>query len=124
MAEITCAKIEMGMTRARVRIEGPKGSRVVELTVDTGSEDTWIDGRILEEIGIEPRLSRTYRTITGERVVRKVAPVEIECLGVKMPCPTVFAEENDANVLGAAAFGDSGPQSKPPLRTSSRWSRP
>ena len=92
------------MTEVRVKIFGPKGSKEVSLTVDTGSEDTWITGTVLREIGIQPRLSRTYRTISNARVRREVGPVEIEFLGIRMPCPTVFGEENDVNVLGATAL--------------------
>ena len=106
----------MGLTDVEVKIEGPRGSRVVKLTVDTGSEHTWIDRHVLEEIGVEPRFSRTYRTITGEHCERQVGPVEIECLGVKMSCPTVFAEDNDANVLGATALENLGLEIDPATR--------
>jgi predicted aspartyl protease len=76
----------------------------VSLIVDIGSEDTWIAKEVLIEIGIEPRLTRTYRTIDAAHIQRQVGPVEIELLGVRMPCPTVFAEEEDVNVLGATAL--------------------
>lgn len=106
----------MGLAEVQVKIQGTKGSELVRLTVDTGSEDTWIDKRVLEEIGVEPRLSRTYKTITGERVLRRVGPVEIECLQIKMPCSVVFAEENDANVLGATALEILGLRVNPATR--------
>jgi len=94
----------MGLTEARVRIFGPKGTRDFSLVVDTGSEDTWIARKVLKEIGVEPRLTRSYRTINNAHIQREVAPVEVEFLGVRMPCPTVFAEEEDVNVLGATAL--------------------
>ena len=92
------------MTEVRVKIYGGKGVREVALIVDTGSEDTWISRKVLMEIGIQPRLARTYRTINNARIQREVAPVEIEFLGTRMPCPTVFAEQEDVNVLGATAL--------------------
>jgi len=95
---------ELGLTEVRVKIFGPKAVKEVPLIVDTGSEDTWIARKILAEIGIEPRLTRTYRTINNARIERQVAPVELELLGMRMPCPTVFAEEEDVNVLGATAL--------------------
>lgn len=73
------------------------------MVVDTGAEDTWIDKRVLKQIGLEPRFSRTYRTINNARLQREVGPVEIEFMKLRMPCPTVFAEEGDLNVLGATA---------------------
>ena len=99
-----------------MKIHGAKGSREISLIVDTGSEDTWIEKRALEDIGVEPRLLRTYRTITGTRVRRQVGPVEIEYLGIKMPCPTVFADEGDANVLGATALEILGLEVDPTTR--------
>ena len=94
----------LGLTEVRVKIYGPKGVKDVSLIVDTGSEDTWIARKALNEIGVEPRLTRAYRTINNARIDREVAPVEIEFLGMKMPCPTVFAEDEDVNVLGATAL--------------------
>ena len=94
----------LGLTEVRVKIYGVKGVKDVALIVDTGSEDTWISRKVLMEIGIEPRLARTYRTINNARIQREVAPVEIEFLGTRMPCPTVFAEQEDVNVLGATAL--------------------
>lgn len=92
------------MTEVNVKIHGPKGSRNVALVVDTGCEDTWIEGTILKELGVEPRFSRSYRTINNARVQRPVGPVEVELLGIRMPCPTVFGEKDDVNVLGATAL--------------------
>jgi len=106
----------LGLTQVIVKIQGARGSREVTLTVDTGSEDTWIERRTLEDIGVEPRFFRTYRTITGTRVQRQVGPVELECLGIKMPCPTVFADEGDANVLGATALEILGLEVDPTTR--------
>ncbi len=82
----------MELTEARVKIHGPKGVREISLVVDTGSEDTRIRRSILEEIGIEPRFIRVYRTINNARIKREVGPVEVEYLGIRMPCPTVFAK--------------------------------
>ncbi len=103
----------MGLTQVRVRIHGPKRAREIPLIVDTGSEDTWIGRRFLEDLGLRPRFARTYRTINRARVKRDVGPVEIEYLGIRMPCPTVFANKNDANVLGATALEILGLQVDP-----------
>ena len=99
-----------------MRIFGPKGAKDVSLIVDTGSEDTWISRKFLNELGLEPRLTRAYRTINSVRIQREVAPVEVEFLGIRMPCPTVFAEEADVNVLGATALEILGLEVDPRTR--------
>jgi predicted aspartyl protease len=91
------------LTKVPVKIRGPNVVREISLVVSTESEDTWIRS-VLEEIGLEPRFTRTYRTINNARVRREVAPFEVECVGIEMPCPMVFADEQDANVLGATAL--------------------
>ncbi len=96
--------MKLSLTEAHVKVHGPKGTKQIQLIVDTGSEDTWIDKKALEEIGVEPRFSRTHRTINNARIPRPVGPVEIEFLEVRMPCPVVFAEKEDANVLGVTAL--------------------
>ncbi len=104
------------MTEVQVKIHGSRGNKEIFLTVDTDSEDTWVERRFLEEVGVEPRFSRTYRTITGTHVQRQVGPVEIEYLEIKMPCPTVFANEGDANVLDAIALEILGLEVDPTTR--------
>jgi predicted aspartyl protease len=94
----------VGLTKVQAKIYGPKGTKEISLIVDTGAEDTWIAAKSLDELGVEPRFTRTYRTINNARIQRAVAPLEIELLGTRMPCPTVFAEEQDVNVLGATAL--------------------
>jgi len=106
----------LGLTEVKVKIHGARGSRDVSLTVDTGSEDTWIERRTLEDIGAEPRFFRAYKTITGTRIRRQVGAVELEYLGIRMPCPTVFADEGDANVLGATALEILGLEVDPTTR--------
>jgi predicted aspartyl protease len=104
------------LTEVQVRIHGPRVVREISLIVDTGSEDTWIRRSLLEELGLKPRFARTYRTISNARVQRQVGPVEIECLGIQMPCPTVYADDEDANVLGVTALEILGLQIDPRTR--------
>jgi hypothetical protein len=48
----------MGLFHVGCRIVNPQNSKsavVSKLMVDTGAESTWIDGAVLDKIGIEPR---------------------------------------------------------------------
>ena len=98
----------LAATRAHVRLFGSRGATELLLIVDTGSTDTWINREVLEQAGLMPSLTRDCRTRNNARVRRQVGHVEIECLGIRMPCPVVFADEEDTNVLGATALGILG----------------
>ena len=72
----------------------------VELIVDTGSIFTWIDGRVLDDIGIRPRRVRSFRTIDGKVMSRRVGVAVIRYGEYEGDVKVVFAEEGDAQVLG------------------------
>jgi len=98
----------LGLTEAEAIIQGPKGNETLRLLVDTGSLHSWIDAEILQKLGIEPRYTMGFRTITGTRVERQVGFAEVEMLGVKFPCVIVFAQRGDAEVLGATTLENLG----------------
>jgi hypothetical protein len=64
----------VGLTKVKVLVVNPDSgaNAEVELIVDTGSIFTWIDGRVLEGIGVRPRRVRSFRTIDGRVVSRRV----------------------------------------------------
>ena len=50
--------MHMGLFHVGCKVVNPRTSKSVlvpKLIVDTGAESTWIDGTLLEKIGIEPR---------------------------------------------------------------------
>ena len=98
----------MGLTEAEAIIQGPKGNETLRLLVDTGSLHSWIDADILQKLGVEPRYTMGFRTITGTRVERQVGFAEVEMLGVKFPCVIVFAQSGDMGVLGATTLDNLG----------------
>lgn len=90
----------MGLTKVKVLVVNPDSgaNAEVELIVDTGSIFTWIDGRVLEGIGVRPRRVRSFRTIDGRVVSRRVGVATIR-----------YGEyEGDAQVLGATALETLG----------------
>ena len=94
----------MGHTFAKVRVFNPIDASNyldLELLVDTGSTYTWIKRSSLEKLGIKPMTRWRFKTIEGRLIERDLGEASIECLGEKATTIIVFAEEKDAEVLGA-----------------------
>ena len=97
----------MGHTTAAVKICSPQdGTKCVEteLIVDTGITYTWIRRERLEAIGVKPSKARKFRTIEGRTIEREVGEAVIECLGERAMSIVVFAERDDAEVMGVVAL--------------------
>ncbi len=93
----------MGNTLARVKVCNPRDVTKcleLDLLVDTGSTYTWIKASRLRELGIEPMTRWKFRTIEGRVIEREIGEAVIECMGERATRIIVFAEENDAEVLG------------------------
>ncbi len=98
----------MGLTYADVRIRGPKGSEDAKVLVDTGSTFTWIAEQVLEKAGVESTSRRRFRTIEGREIERPVGEALLEFSGERATTLVVFAEKDDASVLGAYALEGLG----------------
>ena len=99
----------MGLTYARVHIEGSKGkTAILELLVDTGSVFTWIGEDVLEELGIERKGEKKFRTIEGREISRQFGEARLELDGESATRIVVFAQKGDASVLGADSLEGLG----------------
>ena len=98
----------MGMTYASVRIKGPKSSEYARVLVDTGSTFTWIPASVLQKAGVESTSRRRFKTIEGREIERPVGEVLLEISGERATTIVVFAEKEDASVLGAYALEGLG----------------
>ena len=97
----------MGHVVARVRVYNPRDVArfmELELLVDTGSAYTWIRRSRLGELGVEPMAKWKFKAIEGKVVERDIGEVVMECLGERATRIVVFAEEEDAEVLGVDAL--------------------
>jgi predicted aspartyl protease len=97
----------MGHTTTAVKICNPQdGTKCVEteLIVDTGITYTWIRRERLETIGVKPSKARKFRTIEGKTIEREVGEAVIECLGERAMGIVVFAERDNAEVMGVVAL--------------------
>jgi len=108
----------MGLTRVKVFVKNPETNvdREVELVVDTGSVSTWINRRVLEEIGVKPRRVRLFKTIDGRVVSKEVGVVTIAYEGYEGDVEVVFAEEGDAMVMGVTTLETLGFEVDPVTR--------
>lgn len=95
----------MGHTIARVKLSNPHSFKhtELELLVDTSSTYTWVKRDRLEELGIKPMGKWKFKTIEGG-IERDIGEAIVECLGERATRIVVFAEEGDAEVLGADAL--------------------
>jgi len=97
----------MDHTIAKVKLFNPHDSSKqieLELLVDTGSTYTWVKRDRLEKLGIKPMSKWKFRTIEGKVIERDIGEAIVECLGEKATRIVVFAEKEDAEVLGVDAL--------------------
>lgn len=97
----------MGVFEVVVQIANPfSPNRVLSLQVlvDTGATLTSLPRILLESIGVIPGMRRTFVLADGRKVERETGAVVATLNGVTMPIPVMFAESDDAAVLGATAL--------------------
>ena len=100
----------MGHAAAKVTLYSPdmSNSRKLELPVDTDSTYTWVSGGLLEELGLEARTTRRFKTVDGRPLERRVGEAVIEYMGERATRMVVFATEKDAEALGLDALEGLG----------------
>lgn len=97
---------EMGTISTRGKIENPVDRTrtvvVPKLLVDTGSEYTWVPGRMLEKIGIQrEKKDVSFVLANGQQVTRSVGFAIIRIDKYFTIDEVVFAEPEDLWLLGA-----------------------
>jgi predicted aspartyl protease len=97
----------MGIFDVTLQIANPiSPDRVssIQLMVDTGATLMSLPRPLLESLGIAPVMSRMFILGDGRRVRRETGSVLATMNGVTMPIPVMFAEGDDAPVLGATTL--------------------
>jgi predicted aspartyl protease len=98
----------MGLFYIGCKVENHKdgGSAIVpKLMVDTGSEYTWIDARVLEKLGIERRKKDIQiRMANGQIITRSVGYAILRVNQAETTDEVVFAEPGDLLPLGCRAL--------------------
>ncbi len=96
----------MGTFRVGCKIqhiaESKKMAMVENLLVDTGSDYTWLPGKILEKLGVD-RVKKDilFTMANGQTITRSVGYVIIHCDKFQTVDEVVFAEPGDMSLLGA-----------------------
>ncbi len=101
----------MGLTTAKVRFTNqadPGRSIETKLLVDTGSTLSWVSEATLRKVGIEPRREKEFRTIEGRRVARRTGPALVRLGEAEADVEVVFAQRDDAEVLGVTTLESLG----------------
>jgi predicted aspartyl protease len=96
----------MGTFYAKCKIENPvertRSAVLDKMLVDTGSEITWVPGKILERVGIQrEKKDVSFVLANGETVTRSVGFAIIRLDKYFTVDEVVFAEPGDLHLLGA-----------------------
>jgi predicted aspartyl protease len=99
----------MGLFYVGCRIENHSDARksavISKIMVDTGSEYTWIDARVLEKIGVERRKKDLQMQMAnGQIVTRSVGYAILRVDKTETTDEVVFAEPGDLLLLGCRAL--------------------
>ena len=95
----------MGETVAEIKVIGPRKSRTVRATVDTGATNTVIDERLAEELGIEA--TRVDEVVLANESVEKVGvgSAEVEIEGIRQVVPLYIYK---GNLIGLTTLEATG----------------
>jgi len=112
----------MGMFQVRVRIANPaEPERSFEelFWVDTGALYSFVPGKRLEEIGLEPIRSRELVMADGRRDTRLLgeARFTVDELGETLTCPLIFGPDGSLYLLGATAMENFGVDADPTTKS-------
>jgi predicted aspartyl protease len=80
----------------------------IEVTVDTGSELSWLPKQSLLDAGITPRGKKRFLTATKEIVERDFGYAILKAEGYATSDDIVFAEEKDMSLLGVRTIEGFG----------------
>jgi predicted aspartyl protease len=98
----------MGIFHVGCKVENHKDGRsavLPKLLVDTGSEFTWIDARVLEKIGIERRKKDLQiQMANGQVITRSVGYAILRVDQSETIDEVVFSEPGDMLLLGCRAL--------------------
>lgn len=105
----------MGHIKIRLRIFSADHLQMkeLELLIDTGAAYTWISRNILNELGIHPKGEKLFRMIDGITIIRDYGEALIEFQGETVTTIVVFAEHDDAQVVGVYALEGMGMEIDP-----------
>lgn len=99
----------MGLFNVGCRVENHKDAKksaeIPKIMVDTGSEYTWIDAKVLDRIGVERRKKDLQiQMANGQIITRSVGYAILRVDKAETTDEVVFAEPGDLLLLGCRAL--------------------
>lgn len=94
----------MGLTRLQIEVANPSDidrAESIELLVDSGATSSVVPAAMLARLGIAPIREQTFRLANGDNISRRVGTAAFKYGGRVGGAGVLFAEEDDANLLGA-----------------------
>lgn len=106
----------MGTVTVKMQVGNPTNPTrrtTIELFVDTGAVYSIVPAATLRELGIEPKVRKTFRTADGRTIERAFADATFVYDGEEANSRVIFGEPEDATVLGVHALEALGLQVDP-----------
>ncbi len=76
--------------------------------VDTGAIDCLVPGKYLREIGLSPKMSRTYELADGSEVKMDATVAEVEFMGDIVGATVIFGPDDVEPILGVTPLESVG----------------
>jgi len=86
-------------------IRGPRGSRIVRATVDTGATNTTIEKSLAKQLGVKEIDSQEVLLANGKSDTVGVGSAEIEIQGIRRVVPVFI---HDSNLVGLTTLEAAG----------------
>jgi len=82
-----------------------KAAKLTKVLVDTGAENTWVPGVVLQQLNIRrEKKDRTFSMANGQQVTRSIGFAVIEVGNEFTVDEVVFGEPGDMTLLGARSL--------------------
>ncbi len=97
----------MGLTSIELIVKKSfedQASRTIDVLVDSGAVYSVVSRTVLESLAIRPHRRKKFFLADGSHVEREIGDAYFEYKGVGGASPTIFGEEGDSNLLGAATL--------------------
>ena len=98
---------KVSLTAINPKDESKKTPPIVAL-VDTGSHMSWLPKQALLDAGIVPRVKKRFRTASNQPLERDCGYAILAADKYVTNCEVVFAEKNDAILLGVRTIEGFG----------------
>lgn len=97
----------MGLTTVKLQVSNPADKNIyreLSFLVDSGAFYSFVDRKILKELGIKPETVKEFTLANGTTVKRPIGIARFKYLKNVGGAPVVFGESDDENLLGATTL--------------------